>query len=144
MLVFIWYLYAINTSIAAGNGIAFNVRSNLEFFDHWMESIFIEMEKTKCVTFNLVTGFSYQMPDLKLDFLKLETLWPTVSTETIIKHRNRVCPCLDTKYIWILFNPLLFLHGNNPSIYLGRCFLFNGEIMSYFWSFIFWIIDIRF
>ena len=55
-------------SIAVRNGIAFKVRSDLEFFDSEMESVFIEVEKSIFGTSsNLVIGVIYRMPDSSVE-----------------------------------------------------------------------------
>ena len=55
-------------TIAVRNGIAFKVRSDLEFFDSEMESVFIEVEKSIFGTSsNLVIGVIYRMPDSSVE-----------------------------------------------------------------------------
>ena len=56
-------------TIAVRNGIAFKVRSDLEFFDSEMESVFIEVEKSIFGTSNIVIGVIYRMPDSSVDIL---------------------------------------------------------------------------
>ena len=75
-------------TIAVRNGIAFKVRSDLEFFDSEMESVIIEVEKSIFGTSsNLVIGVIYTMPDSSVEiFNDRMNDWLN-----IIQRENKIC-----------------------------------------------------